>query len=179
MLDFYAIKRGGSLYPSAKDSELKFMELPDNTLIRVKASVPRSAPHHRMFFAAIAEAFTQWPEANEFQPDSQEHLRAWLICRSHSDFREALATFDLNAMNFNEMVMAFGKAAAQKRICFPRVDATRGKVYIVAPKSIAWDFEKGMSQTEFNRLSGYVSEVLKEETGLSLEDYKKRMGEWK
>lgn len=173
MVDFMVRRQNNSLVPHTSMDMAVLQDLSFDNIFRVKLTKPRSAAHHGLFFAAIAEAFENWPENHdELTPENEDHLRAYLICKSHPDYREALAIFDMNnaALPFNEMVRAFAIAAAQKRICFPRVDLQKGKLYIVAPKSIKWD---KMDQSEFNKLSSYVSEVLKEETGLSLEDYKK------
>ena len=171
MITFSAKRIGNKLIPHLADSELEFDQIPgEGKIVKVRVTLPRSIEHHRFLFAAIAEAYNNWPEKAEFQPQNVEHLRAYLICKSHNDYREALATFDMKTMNFKELVEAFGISAAQRKICFPIVDYERGKLYIVAPKSISWD---KMEQSDFNTLSSYISEVLKEETGLTLEEYKK------
>jgi len=42
----------------------------------------RSNPQHNRFFKLIDVAYHHWPEKIEFQPDSSEHLRAWLLCKA-------------------------------------------------------------------------------------------------
>ena len=46
-------------------------------------SKPRSLPQHNRLFAVIRAVFHHWPESHKkFQPDSPEHLRAWLLVKS-------------------------------------------------------------------------------------------------
>lgn len=173
MVDLLVKKRlDGSFEPANMDGILGVEHLPCNVILKAKITRPRSKPHHNLFFAVVALAFKNWPESSDFLPDSTEHLRAYLICSAAPEFREALFTIDMRTPNFNEMVTALGIAGAQKRICFPRVDFKRGKMYIVAPKSIAWE---KMDQAQINELSNKVSEVLLEETGLSFDDYKREL----
>lgn len=38
------------------------------------------------FHVSIEEAYRKWPKEYEFQPESKEHLRAWLLCKvGHRD----------------------------------------------------------------------------------------------
>src|SRR5208337_3951386 len=46
----------------------------------VTSECKRRLPNpHRMFFASIAAAFANWPIEHRFLPNSEEHLRVWLL----------------------------------------------------------------------------------------------------
>ena len=48
-----------------------------------KLPSPRNLQRLALLFAILEPALTQWPEDYEFQPQSTEHLRAWLLCKAH------------------------------------------------------------------------------------------------
>jgi len=50
---------------------------------------PRSLDQHRRFFGLVRACFHHWPEAHEFQPDNEEHLRAYLLVKAgHRSIKE-------------------------------------------------------------------------------------------
>lgn len=50
---------------------------------------PRSLDQHRRFFGLVRALFAHWPEAHEFQPDNEEHLRAYLLVKAgHRSIKE-------------------------------------------------------------------------------------------
>ena len=126
----------------------------------------RSLPDHRRFFALIERAFENWPEGHEFQPESREHLRAWLTCKA--GYREStpihmpdMATDrmrDLFRLSIEAAISAAGGAAF--------VVPYRDVVAVVRPKSIAWD---KIDQREFSKLRDAVSDVIETETGIKVD----------
>lgn len=50
---------------------------------------PRSIDQHRRFFGLVRACFDHWPESHEFQPDNEEHLRAYLLVKAkHRSIKE-------------------------------------------------------------------------------------------
>ena len=43
---------------------------------------PRSAPQLRRFFAMLRAMYQHWPEDTQFQPESEEHLRKFILIRA-------------------------------------------------------------------------------------------------
>lgn len=123
----------------------------------------RSSPDHRRFFAVIAAAFDNWPEAHDYQPESKEHLRAWLTCKA--GYREATPVMlpddatDTMRVLFRLSIAAAINAAGGVAFVVPYRDS----VAVIRPKSIAWD---KVAQKEFNAIRDAVEEVIKAETGL-------------
>jgi len=124
----------------------------------VKPTVGRSLPQHRRLFGVIGKAFENWPERCDFQPDSAEHLRAWLICKA--GWREATTIHlgDATDVDFTARAieMSFRAAKADGVHCF--VVPIRNAVAIVRPKSVAW---AKMPHREFVMLSNAIDDVLK------------------
>ena len=127
----------------------------------------RSLSDHRRFFALIKAAFDQWPEAHSFQPDSAEHLRAWLTCKAgHRNVTE----LHLPAEATGDMVRLFQfgtecaiKAAGGVGFVVPYRDS----LVVISPKSISWDT---ISQKEFGPFRDAVSDVIEAETGIKVGD---------
>lgn len=126
---------------------------------------PRSSQDHRRLFKLIAAAFDHWPESYvEFQPDSEEHLRAWLICKAGPEFRN-VTTFDLphtdNVALAAEMI-DFAEKLLSSSNGFGR---WRGMtLHKFTPKSMRFD---KMSRTEFNDLRDAISDVIEDVCGMS------------
>lgn len=50
---------------------------------------PRSIDQHRRFFGLVKALHSHWPESMDFQPDSEEHLRAYLLVKAgHRSIKE-------------------------------------------------------------------------------------------
>lgn len=126
----------------------------------------RSSPDHRRFFAVISAAFENWPETHDYQPESREHLRAWLTCKA--GYREATpvmlpddATETMRVL-FRLSIEAAINAAGGVAFVVPYRDS----VAVIRPKSIAWD---KVAQKEFNAIRDAVEDVIRSETGLDPE----------
>jgi len=120
----------------------------------------RSIADHRRLFALIRNAFDNWPERHEFQPDNAEHLRAWLVCKA--GWRMTTA-YDLGAKADPDVVALALQAGikAAKGIGF--VTVHNRLVAVVTPKSM--DF-RSMAQAEFGHLRDAISDVIEAETGI-------------
>lgn len=87
MPEFLARKRKGVIVPHDDDLE-EFDKVPEDTIIKVKTTNPRSNKHQGLFFSAIKCAFDNWPEDHEFKPENRDHLRQYL--ESKAGYRIAL-----------------------------------------------------------------------------------------
>lgn len=119
-------------------------------------SAPRSNDDHKRFFALIAAAYDQWPESHEFQPDSAEHLRSWLLCKiNYRNTTMVETSTDPKAAVL--VVEAAFKAAGSYAFVRPYGDG----LAVYAPKSIAWD---KLDQKQFgpvrDEVSGLIESVL-------------------
>ena len=126
-------------------------------------SKPRSLPQHNRFFALMQAAHNHWPEAHPFQPDSVEHLRAWLLVRAKHCV--------INSFHMGEDAGEAAKllpiitATMMRKHCWAK--AKGSELQVCVPISI--DF-KTVPQSEFARICGDVEEIIEAETGLQIAD---------
>lgn len=129
-----------------------------------EAKKQRSLEDHRRFFALIRAAYDQWPEMHEFQPMSEEHLRAYLLCkvRYHEvemiDIgTEIFAGLDMETRRLVDMVVQSAvhrsiEAATRKAgFAFDRPHGSG--IAIFRPRSIDWHT---LDQAQFNALRDAV-----------------------
>lgn len=119
----------------------------------------RSLPQHRRFFGMIRAYFHHWPERHEFQPDNEEHLRAWALVKAkHRTVTEMTG-------NAKQCIVTGGSK-------YNWQIANDGRVWLVSPLSIAFD---KLKHSEATALFEDVSGVLEFETGLDAEQLMKEM----
>lgn len=124
----------------------------------------RSSPDHRRFFGLIRAAFHHWPEASEFQPDNEEHLRAFLLCKAgYRDVTTIPCEFAENEPAVLKLVAlaAEGAVKAAKGHAFIRPHGAA--IAVFSAKSLAWD---KLDQKAFNKVREAVEEVIKAEIGI-------------
>lgn len=129
----------------------------------------RSTQDHRRFFAVLQAAFHHWPEAHDFQPESVEHLRAWLLCKAGHCF---VRTFELpdghdavtiaRLVEFAEQLMQ--RAGPDDAYRFGRWKGMTLKVF--SPKSIAFT---EVGQREFGDLREKVEDIIAAEIGVPVD----------
>jgi len=72
-MDFYTRKILGSLRPADAEAEEALASIPDHALVRVKTTLPRSLPHHKLFFGLLHKVHKQsaaadrWPKFEDFR----------------------------------------------------------------------------------------------------------------
>ena len=126
----------------------------------------RSSPDHRRFFAMIRAAYDHWPAKHEFQPDSAEHLRAWLTCKA--GYRES-TIIDLPDGATDGMQRLFVlaiEASVKAADGLGFVRPYNGSVVVFKPRSIAWDT---LGQREFAAVRDAISDVIEAETGITVD----------
>jgi hypothetical protein len=129
---------------------------------------PRSIDQHRRFYGLVRKAFHAWPEKSEFQPESEDHLRQWLICAAGPQWRES-ATQEVPPQLRNEALAPFvdrfavGIAKRTGKYPFPRLNTWTWKCTVYTARSIKFS---EMPHLEFSALSNSVDEVIGAELGV-------------
>lgn len=125
---------------------------------------PRSVDQHRRFFGVVSAAFDNWPKDHQFQPDSAEHLRAYLITKAG---RRTINTYHVStdASEFAKLLPIVVASMLQKFSWAWPVSDTELRVCV--PESIAFD---KMSHQEFCKLCDDVEAVIEAETGMRAAD---------
>lgn len=127
-----------------------------------KTGKRRSVPQHRRYFALCRSAFLHWPEANDFKPHSETHLRRWLQCKSGY---HTCQTIDTAGMTPEQSVSATA-GALKKAGEHPFVKAVGTKLYVFESQSI--DFNT-LPHLDACALFDAVADVIEAETGLKVE----------
>lgn len=126
----------------------------------IGAKKRRSLPDHRRLFALIRKAFENWPEAHDFQPEGEGHLRSWLICKA--GWRDAV-TYDLGDKADPHVVSIALEAGIRAARGVGFVTVHQGRVALITPKSINF---RAMAQAEFGLLRDAITDIIKAETGI-------------
>lgn len=125
---------------------------------------PRSSIQHRRFFGLVSALYSHWPESNAFQPDSAEHLRAWLLVRAKHC---VINTFPLESKKEAEhfaKILPIITSLMLKKHSWCR---TKGNELLVCvPLSIA---HGECSHALFTQVCTDVDAIIKAETGLDPE----------
>lgn len=110
----------------------------------------------------IRAAYDHWPDSHQFRPESEEHLRAWLICKAGY---HTVQTIDI-ADNPNTAVVQVAAAYAQAgKWHFSKTAGTRLMVF--APKSMSFD---KMPHHDACKLFDHIAEIIEAETDLRIDD---------
>ena len=98
---------------------------------------PRSNDHHRRFFGLVRAVFHHWPEALEFQPDNEEHLRAYLLVKAKHRTIKTFYLSDENIADECARVVPIVSAMMLHRYCWAWSDGNA--IHVAAPESTAFD----------------------------------------
>jgi len=125
---------------------------------------PRSIDQHRRFFALMSALHSHWPESHSFQPDSSEHLRAWLLVRAKHC---VINTFPLESKKEAEhfaKILPIITSLMLKKHSWCR---TKGnELHVCVPLSIN---HAECSHALFTQVCADVDAIIKAETGLDPE----------
>lgn len=137
---------------------------------------PRSVDQLRRFFGVLRAMYRHWPEAAEFQPESEEHLRKWALVkaghREATDIPIAFADDHPGVTRLTSLAMEAAMKAAGA-FAFVKPHPSGGLVRVFKAKSIAFD---KLGQTQFNCLNDDVEAVYKSATGLDPQQVLKENG---
>lgn len=122
----------------------------------------RSEPDHRRFFGLINAAFANWRHDHDFQPDTAEHLRAWLLCKA--GYREVVTIpIEGNHPAVARLATIATEAALKASKSYAFIRPSGMGLAVFRPRSIAWD---RLSQKEFNPIRQAVEDVITAEIGV-------------
>lgn len=125
---------------------------------------PRSLDQLRRFFSVLRVMFKNWPEQHEFQPESEEHLRKWVIAKAgHRESTDIAVEFSDNAVSPETCAAIESAIKSAGAYAFVRPHACGGLVRVYRPKSIAFST---LTQGAFNKLNDDVEAIYKNETGV-------------
>lgn len=97
----------------------------------------RSSEQHRRFFGLMRAVYHHWPETLEFQPDNEEHLRAYLLVKAK--YRTIKTFYLTNEDCAGELahVLPIVTAMMLHRYCWAWTDGNA--MHVAAPESMAFD----------------------------------------
>lgn len=123
---------------------------------------PRSIDQHNRFFALVSALFQQWPEKHSFQPDDEEHLRAWLLVKAK---HRVIAEFCMSDATdeFARAIPVVAMAMFRKH-CWAWRDGD--SIKCCAAKSISIYGKDAVGHAEFCVINDNVDSVIRAETGL-------------
>ena len=155
---------GKSLIPADRDAEEMLAKIGTQGVVRVKIAKPRRYRHHKFFFATVANYYDNWPIKHGFQPDNEEHLRAWATCKA--GYRDILGErLHHDDGDVHRMADFIEKALQRSREKYSFVTIHNGSLVLLSPKSIAFDT---LDQTAFAPIADRIFDVLEQESGIPI-----------
>lgn len=121
-------------------------------------------PQHRRLFALVRAAYFHWPEQHPFfHPQSEEHLRKWLIAKAG---HRATRSIDTSEMTPDQAVAAI--SAAMREAGPYAFTSNIGPVfYVMTANSIS--FEE-LTHKDACKLYDAMAEIIRMETGMDAEE---------
>lgn len=128
-----------------------------------KGRKPRSVPQHRRYFALIRAAYYHWPEAHEFRPQSEEHLRKWLQAKVGHRIVETVDTAGMSPEQASSAIASQVRKAGP----FAFHSAVGTRFYSVVSESIDFDT---LPHLKACALFDDIAELIEAETGQRCDD---------
>lgn len=126
---------------------------------------PRSLKAHRYFFALIQRAFENWPDdETAFQPDSLDHLRAWLLVKAK---HRTIIAMEPGEEQVAFLIRLLALTRASGGFAFPAEH--NGQIVIATPKSISWS---ELDQPSFAPIAESVYRIIEDVLGTDLKTLK-------
>lgn len=133
----------------------------------------RSMEMHGMFFAFVEHCFHNWPTNHSFQPDSVEHLRAWLLAQAgHREPRHIFRFETRREMQIAKGVLGEEMRADRARGVYGWVVPDDGGLTIVRPASISIYGKRAITQAKFNEVAEAVFIVALDAAGIDFDAWK-------
>ena len=127
---------------------------------------PRSPQDHKRLFAVISAAFNQWPDRSDFQPDSSEHLRSWLLCKAGYRDVVTIPIEDDAPAAVAKLAVLAAEAAIKAARTHAFIRQHGHGLAVFSAKSIAWDT---LAQKDFVVVRQAVEDVIAAEVGVDAE----------
>jgi hypothetical protein len=128
----------------------------------------RSPQQHKFFFAAVKAAFMHWPHDYRFVPDSEEHLRAWLLVEAKhcTIIGQTLRGDPGDALRMAAFVnLSVAKAKEANGFMFIEV-IDRKSITGRFPRSVSW---REVDQKAFQPIAQAVFEIIHDVIGTPVE----------
>jgi len=137
-----------------------------------ETKAPRSPADHRRFFGLIRAAYHHWPEAHEFTPDSEEHLRKWLLCKAgYRDVTMIPVEFADDQPGLVRLITIAAEGAVKAAGGYAFLRPHGDGIAVFAAKSIKWD---SLDQRGFHEIRSAVETVIETETGMKPDEMLKQ-----
>lgn len=127
----------------------------------------RSHPHHNLLFAVIQRAYENWPEGEEFQPESAEHLRSYLLIKARHFKNLDLYCENPDANSLEDQLRSIIKNVAEKP---PIIHTFEWGVRLYWPQSISY---AAVGRAKFNAICEAVFQIISNKLGVSVEALKR------
>ncbi len=131
-----------------------------------KKPSPRNRERHNLLFAILGPALAQWPEAYDFQPMSEEHLRAWLLWKSGWCTIRDLEICGPTKRAAVQAMRFFLDSSDRHRFF---TNTSKG-IREYTPKSIAWN---RCREADFKNIMDHSTALLESIIGVNIEQLKR------
>lgn len=120
---------------------------------------PRSIDQHRRFFGLVRAVFHHWPETEKFQPDNEEHLRAYLLVKAgHRSVKEFYACDKEASEDFARLIPVVA-ALMLNRYCWSWVEGDA--IRVCAPLTTKFEGPDKMDHATACKVYDAVDEYLR------------------
>jgi hypothetical protein len=130
----------------------------------------RSVPDLRRFFAVLRKTYDNWPHAVDFQPDSEDHLRGYLLVQAghrHVEFLPYPEGCDNQAVKaLFRMAVEAAFAAMDRRRSHAELRVSQSGVEVITPRSIAFE---ALTQKEWGPIRESVEAVIERVLSVPIE----------
>ena len=159
---FWFRNSGRALLPADAKAEERLRTVGPNQLVRARIMKPRRIKRHRFFFVTVSNYFDSWPTGHAFQPDNEEHLRAWATVKAghRTILGERLSQDDGDVIRMADFVE---KAMRISREKYSFVTIHNGALVLLSPKSIAFS---ELDEDAFRPIADSILDVLAAESGI-------------
>jgi hypothetical protein len=171
--DLYLVRRESMLLPLDAEGEEALRDLPQGKMLRAKITQPRSVPHNAFFHAFLQEVYPKWPKGHRHQPETWEHLRAWLLCKVGHCRRVEVEVGDASLHVVRKVLHGLAQFHEDEdRYYWHWVE--RESVIFVRPLTLRFDT---VDENEFKIITEAVFREIYEATGLDADEHHKRFTE--
>lgn len=127
------------------------------------AKQTRSLAQHKRLFGLIRAAYMHWPEAHDFYPSNEDHLRKYLTTKA--------GHYTVQTVEFGHMphgtIKSIAEAAIAAAGAYAFCKAVSGKLIIYTPNSIAFD---KLTHRAACRLFDEIGAVIETEIGIKADE---------
>lgn len=130
----------------------------------------RSDIDHRMFWAIVHRAFSNWPEQHPFCPMDASELYGWLLIEAKHCVSGEIKETAINAIRKSARVFLDLAGESEHPIYYMRLAPTKHGVKVTIPKSLSY---KSVGKRQFEDVRSRVYEIIEVTLGVKVEDLKR------